>query len=128
MEFTTPPSYGTTKVNVGGIARDGSIITGTIAGTAEHIAIHDDPEAKWPEPTQVRFTWKGTTADGKPVQAVLDKVWGERMDRVDVMHEVPAFVKKIVAGAAGTRPYIYQVCFSVSLLYQHKPTSDVQKT
>ena len=28
---------------------------------------------------------------------------------VDVMAEVPAFVKQIVAAAAGTKPYIYQV-------------------
>ncbi len=34
---------------------------------------------------------------------------GPRIDRVDIMAEVPKFVKQIVAGAAGTRPYIYQV-------------------
>ena len=26
MEFTTPPSYGSTVVNVGGIAKDGEIV------------------------------------------------------------------------------------------------------
>jgi len=107
MEFTTPPSYGLTKVNVGGIARDGELIAGTIANTATHVAITDDPEAHWPEPTHVKYVWEGKNEKGEKVEAVIDKVWGNRMDRVDVMEEVPGFIKKIVAGAAGTRPYIY---------------------
>ena len=56
--------------------------------------------------------WKsqnGTTKDGKPVEAVLEGGLGDRLDRIDVMGEVPAFVKNIVAAAAGTKPYIYQV-------------------
>ena len=38
----------------------------------------------------------------------MDSNLGTYTDRVDVMAEVPGFVKKIVAGAAGTKPYIYQ--------------------
>jgi hypothetical protein len=34
------------------------------------------------------------------------------------MAEVPGFIKKIVAGAAGTKPYIYQVCI-------HNPSPQV---
>ncbi|KAF3935610.1 hypothetical protein ABW19_dt0204609 [Dactylella cylindrospora] len=108
MEFTTPPSYGTARVSVGGLAKDGQIITGTLDNTAEHTKSENDPEAEWPEPTEVKFTWKGKDKEGKEVTAVIEKVWGERMDRVDIMHEVPGFVKSIVAAAAGTRPYIYQ--------------------
>ena len=33
---------------------------------------------------------------------------GKRRDRIDVMAEVPGFIKKIAETAAGTRPYIYQ--------------------
>jgi len=40
--------------------------------------------------------------------ASLDAALGRNVDRVDVMAEVPSFVKNIVAGVAGTKPYIYQ--------------------
>ncbi|KAH6996294.1 oxidative stress survival, Svf1-like protein [Ilyonectria robusta] len=108
MEFTTPPSYGTTSVVVGGIAKDGEIITGGCAHAAAHTAIKGDNENSWPEPTEVKYSWSGTTKDGKAVTAVIEGSLGERSDRVDVMAEVPGFVKKIVGAAAGTKPYIYQ--------------------
>ncbi|KAJ6259322.1 hypothetical protein Dda_6222 [Drechslerella dactyloides] len=108
MEFTTPPSYGTTRVAVGGLAKDGQIISGTLDNTAEHVKAENDPEAQWPEPKDIKFTWKGKDKDGKEVVGVIEKSWGPRMDRVDVMGEVPDFVKKIASAAAGTRPYIYQ--------------------
>ena len=109
MEYTTPPSYGTTVVNVGGLIKDDQIITAGSSNSAAHSQIKGDPENDWPEPEAVKFEWKGTTKDGKPVYAKLEGPLGERLDRVDVMAEVPGFIKKIVAGAAGTKPYIYQV-------------------
>jgi len=33
---------------------------------------------------------------------------GARVDRVDVLAEVPGFVKAIIAQAGGLKPYIYQ--------------------
>ncbi|KIW01968.1 uncharacterized protein PV09_06804 [Verruconis gallopava] len=108
MEFTTPPSYGSTVVNVGGIAADGSILYAGVDNTAEHVEKTEDPEARWPEPTVTSYWWKGTTADGKPFEAHLMGQLGKRQDRIDVMAEVPGFIKKIAETAAGTRPYIYQ--------------------
>lgn len=112
MEYTTPPSYGSTVVNVGGIATDGKILCAGSSNSAAHSQIKGDPENDWPEPGAVNFTWSGKTADGQDVEAVLQGQLGERLDRVDVMAEVPKFVKQIVAGAAGTKPYIYQVSYS----------------
>jgi Svf1-like C-terminal lipocalin-like domain/Svf1-like N-terminal lipocalin domain len=109
MEYTTPPSYGSTVVNVGGIAQDGEIIVAGTVSTAAHTKVGHDEENDWPAPESVKFTWSGTTKDGKTVEAVLEGDFEERLDRVDVMAEVPGFVKKIVAGAVGTKPYIYQV-------------------
>ncbi|KAH8681298.1 oxidative stress survival, Svf1-like protein [Xylariales sp. PMI_506] len=108
MEFTTPPSYGTTVVCVGGIAKDGEILTASADCTATHLKSAPDSENEWPEPKEIKFTWSGTTKDGKTVHAVIEGPFEKRADRVDVMAEVPGFVKKIVAGAAGTKPYIYQ--------------------
>lgn len=110
MEYTTPPSYGETVVNVGGLIKDGEIIFAgaSPALKAEHTEIKGDPENDWPEPSAVAFTWSGKTQDGKDASAEVKGPLGTRTDRVDVMGEMPKFVKQIVAGAAGTKPYIYQ--------------------
>jgi hypothetical protein len=110
MEYTTPPSYGSTVVNVGGLIKDSEIICAGSSNSAAHSKIKGDPENDWPEPEAVKFEWSGKSKDGKTVEAILEGPLDERLDRVDVMAEVPGFVKKIVAGAAGTKPYIYQVC------------------
>jgi hypothetical protein len=109
MEYTTPPSYGSTVVNVGGIAKDGELITAGSSNSATHTSVKQDEQNEWPEPSAVKFLWSGKTKDGKLVEAVMEGPLDERLDKVDVMAEVPGFVKKIVAGAAGTKPYIYQV-------------------
>ncbi|KAI0106273.1 survival factor 1 [Nemania sp. FL0031] len=107
MEFTTPPSYGTTVVDVGGIVKDGEIITAGATCHATHTKTKQDTVNGWPEPTEAKYTWTGTTKDGKPVEATIEGPT-VRQDCVDVMAEVPGFVKTIVANAAGTKPYIYQ--------------------
>lgn len=109
MEYTTPPSYGSTVVSVGGLAKDGQLITAGVLHKAEHTKAKEDSENDWKEPEEVKYSWSGSTSDGKAVEARLEGSLEERLDRVDVMAEVPGFVKKIVAGAAGTKPYIYQV-------------------
>lgn len=125
MEYITPPSYGSTVVNVGGIAKDDEIITAGASNSAIHTEVKGDPENDWPEPGAVRFVWKGKTkTDGKDVDASIEGPLGDRLDRVDVMAEVPGFVKKIVGNVAGTKPYIYQVRTSISLsiyLYSTSP-------
>jgi hypothetical protein len=109
MEFTTPPSYGSTLVNVGAITTDDEILFAGSPMKAEHLETSKDAENDWPAPTAAKYTWHGKTKDGKDVSAELAGPLGERMDRIDVMAEVPGFVKNIVAAAAGTKPYIYQV-------------------
>ena len=112
MEYTTPPSYGSTVVNVGGIAQDGEIIFAGSTNSAEHTEIKGDPENDWPEPSAVKFLWAGKAKDGRPISAVLEGSLGKRLDKIDVMAKVPGFVKTIVGGVAGTKPYIYQVILS----------------
>lgn len=109
MEFTTPPSYGTTTVNVSAIATDGKLILANPNGAAAHTEKKQDTENDWPEPLAAAFTWNGKTVDGQQhVHAELSGSLGPRTDRVDVMAEVPGFIKTLVASAAGTKPYIYQ--------------------
>ncbi|KAL1635234.1 putative cell survival pathways protein [Diplodia intermedia] len=108
MEYVTPPSYGSTVVSVGGIATEGGLIFGGAKNTAIHTEKKQDTDNDWPEPVSASYLWDGKTADGKDVHAELTGSLGPRVDRVDVMAEVPGFVKAIVASAAGTKPYIYQ--------------------
>lgn len=98
MEFTTPPSYGSSVVNVGGIAVDGEILMAGANHTYEQTEKKDDPD--WPEPSAVRLLWHGKTKDGKPVEAELSGGL-KRLDKVDIMAEVPGFVKTIVGGLVG---------------------------
>ena len=110
MEYTTPPSYGSTVVNVGGVVKDNEIIYAGIDNTATHIETTKDEESEWPEPKSIKWVWDGKSADEKEFHAELDGSLGKRLDRVDVMAEVPGFIKSIAGSVAGTRPYIFQVC------------------
>lgn len=136
MDFVTPPSYGTTTVAVGVIATDAGILFGGASPLvkAQHTQVKGDPDNDWPEPGAVAFVWEGTTQDGKPVKAELVGDLPARVDRVDVMGEMPKFIKQIVAGASGTKPYIYQVsllqvlttaCFTDKPQYTPKMTLKV---
>lgn len=108
MEFTTPPSYGSTVVNVGCIATDGKIIMGGARHSVTHTSSKQDSETGWPEPQSSKFEWHGKASDGSVVEAELSGELGTHLDRVDVLNEVPKFVKTIIAHAANTKPYIYQ--------------------
>ncbi|KAI4122214.1 MAG: hypothetical protein LQ338_005950, partial [Usnochroma carphineum] len=108
MEFTTPPSYGSTTVNVAGIAKEGEIICAGAAGSAQHTQVTNDPENEWPEPKAAKFTWRGKTQGGEKVEAELEGSLGQRLDRIDVLHQVPVVIKTLVGGVVGTKPYIYQ--------------------
>ncbi|KAI9862144.1 MAG: putative cell survival pathways protein [Trichoglossum hirsutum] len=108
MDFTTPPSYGETNVNIGVVAKDNEII---IAGSPQlvvHTETKEDEEVHWPVPSALKLLWTGKAKDGKDVTVSWEGPLGERLDRIDVMAEVPAVVKSIIGGVAGTRPYIYQ--------------------
>ncbi|KAJ5120618.1 Histone H4 [Penicillium bovifimosum] len=108
MEFTTPPSYGSTKVNVGGIVKDGEIIYAGATNTVAHTATGQDEGSDWPAPQAIKWEWTGKTSDSKELSAVVEGPLGPRLDRIDVMAEVPGFIKSIAGSVAGTRPYIFQ--------------------
>jgi hypothetical protein len=108
MEFTTPASYASTVVRVAGIATDGKLLFANTEGDIKHTETKHDAETSWPEPTSASYHWTGKTDDGKDITADISGPLEKHIDRVDVMAEVPGFVKAIVASAAGTKPYIYQ--------------------
>ncbi|KAL3490768.1 oxidative stress survival, Svf1-like protein [Aspergillus germanicus] len=105
MEFTTPPSYASTRVNVGGIVSDTEILYAGGNNVVTYPETKEDPETQWPEPTSAEYTWQ--SKDGA-FSATLKGPLGERLDRVDVLHHIPGVIKSLVGGVVGTKPYIYQ--------------------
>ncbi|EFR03214.1 hypothetical protein MGYG_06214 [Nannizzia gypsea CBS 118893] len=128
MEYTTPPSYGSTVVNVGGVVKDGEIIYAGAPNSVTHTESTQDSENDWPEPSAMKITWSGKTAEGKSFEATIDGSLGPRMDRIDVMAEVPGLIKSLVGSVAGTRPYVYQFIPSQKLPIKIKIGDDEEIT
>lgn len=103
MEFTTPKSYGTTKVNIGIVVKDDKIIIGTINNQVTHSDSSID-EIGWPVPKKIEFDYIENDQEKAKVFGNLINL----VERIDVMAEIPQFVKNIVSGVAGAKPYIYQ--------------------
>jgi Svf1-like C-terminal lipocalin-like domain len=127
MEFTTPASYGNTIVNVSALAKDNEIISAGALSSAKHTAAHKDSDNDWPEPKTVSFEWRGKTRDGRPVVADVTGSLGQRLDRVDVLAHIPGFVKTIVGGVVGTKPYIYQVIISFFIYFDLLTRSSIYR-
>lgn len=90
--------------------KNGEILYAGSSNSVSHDESVPDSDNDWPEPKAITYKWSGQTKEGKQVNAVLEAPLGRRLDRVDVMAEVPGVIKSIVGSVAGTRPYIYQVC------------------
>lgn len=88
---------------------DGKILYAGAKNSATHTEIKGDKEMDWPEPGAISFKWNENSSGTGQTSAEISTALTTRTDRVDVMAEVPGFVKTIIANAAGTRPYIYQV-------------------
>ncbi|CAH6719764.1 survival factor 1 [[Candida] jaroonii] len=102
MEFTTPKSYANTKVNIGIVCSKDKILCASINNNVVHKDSVVD-EVGWPVPKAISFHHDDDKFHGE-VSGNLDRL----VERVDVMAEIPQFVKNIVSGVAGAKPYIYQ--------------------
>lgn len=116
MEYVTPPSYGEQRSSIGGFVKDNKLISTAVDVKIEHIDCEVD-EVGWSAPKAIKFELDGPKietpddeiADEK--ERVLVSVEGDLkrlVDRVDVMAEIPSFIKSIAAGVSGAKPYIYQ--------------------
>lgn len=115
MEFTTPKSYANTKVNIGIVANNDKILFATINNSVIHLDSKID-EIGWNVPQSIKFNYlkdkKSVELDDKN-DIILASVYGKLshlVERVDVMAEIPQFVKNIVSNISGAKPYIYQYC------------------
>jgi len=113
MEFTTPPSYGCQKSSIGAVVKDGKLLMTAVNVDIRHTATQQDDkeDANWPMPTSIQFVLEGPQPNGDLAKPVKVEVSGDLpilADRVDVMSELPSFVKRVASGLSGARPIIYQ--------------------
>ncbi|CCH62459.1 hypothetical protein TBLA_0H01720 [Henningerozyma blattae CBS 6284] len=120
MEFITPKSYGCTKVSVGVISNNEKVLAMTIDNDFQHLDQKVD-EIGWNVPHKLKIKLSGISSELPDKQIAADDILSKDrvsstvdvdlktlVERVDVMAEIPQFVKNIVSGIAGTKPYIYQ--------------------
>lgn len=115
MEFCTPKSYASTTVSVAFVSSDEGILSVSVDNDTKHLKTQID-EVGWPQPGAISFDLHGVdpkasdedVASGKASREAIISGDLTLIERVDVMHEIPVFVKNIVSGVAGTKPYIYQ--------------------
>lgn len=114
MEFTTPPSYGSQKVSIGGVTKNDELISCATNVDVKHVTSATD-DVGWPAPKEIEFNLSGYKIDDKELSENSNKVettvhgnLNHLVDRVDVMAEIPAFLKKVAAGVSGAKPFIYQ--------------------
>ncbi|SCU82877.1 LAMI_0C01222g1_1 [Lachancea mirantina] len=128
MEFTTPKSYANTKVSIGVLCEDRDVLAVTVDNEVEHV----DPQIDsvgWPVPEGLVVKFEGVpstvkdedVATAEKITATVSGALSEMVVRIDVMDEIPTFVKNIVSGVAGTKPYIYQYANPLSLELQDGP-------
>ncbi|GEQ72197.1 hypothetical protein JCM33374_g5883 [Metschnikowia sp. JCM 33374] len=104
----TPPR----KVNVAIVTSKDSIIATSIDNEIVHENAAVD-EVGWTVPKSITFNFTEGTSE-KPVATVHGDL-KQLVERVDVMAEIPQFVKNIVSGVSGAKPYIYQFCNTLSI-------------
>lgn len=113
MEFTTPRSYADTRVNIGVVATDDAILHASIDNVVDHENAKVD-EVGWLVPESIAFNYVSAGPDPRTVCSVKGPL-ATLVERVDVMAEIPQFIKSIVTGVVGTKPYIYQHCNKFSI-------------
>lgn len=109
MQFTTTESYGSENVNVGIVARDDGIVAATIDNEVLHKDMKEDASTRWNEPGGLLLKWQGFRFGNEdPITATIDQELGKRVGRVDILQEIPFWIKGILSNMTGIRPYIYQ--------------------
>lgn len=138
MEFITPKSYANTRVSVGIITSRNEVLSITTNNDVRHLnSALDSVGWNVPKNISVKFNGIKATVPDEKVAAITNNspeltqdtqltasVEGRLenlVERIDVMNEIPSFVKSIVSGVAGTKPYIYQYADEFALQLEEAP-------
>jgi len=125
MGFTTTSSHGHEKVNVGRVVVNDKLVAVTVGGSGlpngsrvdkENVTF--DKDTGYNAPRKIAYHWSGPAIESKEnVSASIeldlaspDKDYQPKglIEKVDVMAEIPAIIKKVVNAVSGAKPYIYQ--------------------
>jgi hypothetical protein len=112
MQFTTTKQYGGIEVNQGSIVINDKLVSVSVQNNVELMDLQKDPETGYAIPKHVKLTWKGhTIQEGdvpvKPVSVVMMVPLLNLIDKIDILAEIPWFLKKIVQTFV-VKPYVYQ--------------------
>ena len=126
MEFTTPQSYNKTKVSAAIVAnKDGKILLATMNNDTKHLNCKIDETSGWNVPTKISYNMHN---EDNSIKVEINGNLDNLCERVDVMAEIPQFVKNIVSGVAGTKPYVYQFSNNMNLKIIKNDKIDVDET
>jgi len=124
MQFETPKSYANSIVSQAIVTTDDDKETKIIACPCDNdlklLGQYKDEETGWNYAKAVDYTFNGyeikdngvdnepITDDSNAIKFELKGELTELIERMDVMNEIPQFVKNIVSGVTATKPFIYQ--------------------
>lgn len=119
MQFQTPRSYANGIVSTAIITDEDKVICCPVENDTILVDEYKDEETGWSFAKEIDYKFKGhLIKDEEEEEAKVDadsavefELKGPLttvIERVDVMNEVPQFVKNIVSGVAATKPFIYQ--------------------
>lgn len=98
-EFETTPQYGSVKVNQGSLIIEDKLIGVSVRNQADFLSTELDPDTGYQIPDKILYTWDGKTLDTEDDFKVRMEVEPKiLMDKIDVLNEVPYFLKKLVQG------------------------------
>ncbi|KAJ2704537.1 putative cell survival pathways protein [Coemansia sp. IMI 203386] len=108
LQYLTPESYGSVNCSNAGLTEDNQLRAIFWDTTVEHKELTKDENGSGYEiPKRVIITSKGKTTDGKPVTVTFDARPSYRLHDIDVLHEMPYVVRRLVQ-ALITKPFIFE--------------------
>ncbi|KAL1916100.1 uncharacterized protein VTP21DRAFT_6104 [Calcarisporiella thermophila] len=108
IQFETTPQYGNVRVNQGAVVVDNKLIGVSVENEVEYVESELDAETGYHVPTETRYTWKGKCVDDDtPFSVTIQQRPTVLVDKIDVLSEVPYFLRKLVQ-AFVAKPFVYQ--------------------
>ncbi|KAG2209777.1 hypothetical protein INT47_001925, partial [Mucor saturninus] len=112
MQFQTTKQYGSVNINQGSLVLNGKLVCVSVENTVELLDLKKDEDTDYNIPEKVKMTWKGKTIkeeglEPEDVSIVMISEPKNLIDKIDVLSEIPYFLRKIVQSLI-VKPYIYQ--------------------
>ncbi|CAO3645756.1 unnamed protein product [Cunninghamella blakesleeana] len=114
MQFQTTKQYGSVNINQGSLVFKDKLVCVSVDNHVELLDLQKDEETEYDIPQRIKLTWKGKTIKEEGKEDEIKDVHVEMIvtvknlvDKIDVLAEIPWFLKKLVQTFV-VKPYIYQ--------------------